>query len=128
MSARPSLARADWWRLAPATEMLIVGEGIESVLSAMVMTGRPGWAALSTSGLVALILPPEVRSVVIVADHDENGAGERAAHKAGLRWAGEGRRVRILTPIASAAMRTICSGEACRDASPGARERCDFVQ
>ena len=39
-------------RLAPAAEKLMVGEGIETVLAAMQATGMPGWAALSTSGLV----------------------------------------------------------------------------
>ena len=55
-------------------------------------------AALSTSGLVSLILPPIVRLVLIAADHDTNGAGERAARAAAFRWLGEGRRVRIAMP------------------------------
>jgi Toprim domain len=85
-------------QLAPAAATLLAGEGIESVLSAMILTGLPGWAGLSTSGLKAMILPAIVQNVVIVADHDENGAGQAAARKAGLRWAGEGRRVRVITP------------------------------
>src|SRR5262249_27428570 len=55
-------------RLGPAAETLLVGEGIESTVAGMVATGLPGWAALSTSGLVALRPPPEVRTVVILAD------------------------------------------------------------
>jgi len=73
-------------RLAPAAEMLTVGEGIETCLAAMQATGMPAWAALSTSGLVRLVLPAEVRTVVIIADHDLNGAGERAARAAAARW------------------------------------------
>jgi hypothetical protein len=87
-------------RLAPAGETLLVGEGVETCLAAMQATGLPGWAGLSTSGLVALILPPLVQTVVIVADNDPNGAGERAARKAETRWRAEGRRVRIyMSPV-----------------------------
>ena len=57
------------------------------------------WAALSTAGLVSLILPPIVRTVVICADHDVNDAGERAARLAADRWSFiEGRRVWIAVP------------------------------
>jgi putative DNA primase/helicase len=85
-------------RLAPAAETLMIGEGIETCLSAMQATEMPAWAALSTSGMVALILPASVRTVVILADNDHNGAGERAARAAARRWLAEGRRVRIAMP------------------------------
>jgi putative DNA primase/helicase len=85
-------------RLAPAAETLMIGEGIETCLSAVQATGMPAWAALSTSGIVALILPPIVRTVIILADHDRNGAGERGARTAAARWLVEGRRVRIAMP------------------------------
>jgi hypothetical protein len=85
-------------RLAPAAEMLLIAEGIETTLAGMVATRLPGWAALSTSGLVALRLPPIVRTVIILADHDRSGAGERAARSAAARWLAEGRRVRIAMP------------------------------
>jgi putative DNA primase/helicase len=85
-------------RLAPAAETLLIGEGIETTLSAMFATGLPGWAALSTAGLTSLVLPPCVHAVVILADNDRNGAGTRAAHAAARRWTGEGRLVRIAMP------------------------------
>jgi len=85
-------------QLASAAEMLLIGEGIETTLAGIEVTGLPGWAALSTPGMVALILPPAVREVVILADNDHNGAGERAAYTAADRWLGEGRRVRIAIP------------------------------
>ena len=85
-------------RLAPATETLMVGEGLETCMSAMQATGMPAWAALSTSGLMALALPPSVQTAIILADNDANGAGERAAYAAAARWLAEGRRVRIATP------------------------------
>jgi len=82
--------------IADATECLMVGEGIETCLSAMEAVGRPAWAALSTSGLRALELPESVRDVVVLADGDP--PGEAAACDCGRRWTREGRRVRIARP------------------------------
>ena len=83
-------------RLAPAAKKIVVGEGIETVLSVMQSTGVPGWAALSTSGLRTLVLPRLVEEVVVLADADE--PGEAAARDAAARWVHEGRRVRIARP------------------------------
>jgi acetylornithine deacetylase/succinyl-diaminopimelate desuccinylase-like protein len=58
--------------------------------------GLPAWAALSTSGLKALDLPPDVRDVIVLADGDEEG--KAAARGAALRWMHEGRKVRIAFP------------------------------
>ena len=55
-------------RLAEPHDVLMVGEGIETCLAAMQASGRPAWAALSTSGLRALDLPREVRDVIVLAD------------------------------------------------------------
>jgi putative DNA primase/helicase len=77
-------------------DVLMVGEGIESCLAAMVATGDPAWAALSTSGLRALDLPGGVREVIVLADGDD--PGEAAARDCAWRWRREGRRVRIARP------------------------------
>ena len=77
---------------------LIVGEGIESTLSLMQLRGLPGWAAVSTAGLRALVLTPAVRRVLIAVDRDANGAGEAAARDGGRRWILEGREVRLAMP------------------------------
>lgn len=81
-----------------AAQWLIVGEGIESTLSAMQLMKLPGWAALSTSGLRGLALPPEITWMVIAADNDINGAGEAAAIAVADRWVAEGRRVKRSKP------------------------------
>lgn len=94
------LVRGGAVRLAAHDGELIVGEGIESTLSAMQASGLPGWAALSTSGLASLDLPPDVRAVTIAADNDINGAGQRAASAAAARWVGERRAVRVALPPA----------------------------
>jgi putative DNA primase/helicase len=83
-------------RLAEPTDVLMIGEGIETTLSAMQASGKPGWAALSTSTMKLLDLPDGVRDVIILADAD--GAGEEAARSCALRWIREGRRVRIARP------------------------------
>ena len=85
-------------RLAQPDALLMVGEGIETCLSAMQATGNPAWAALSTSGLRALDLPGGVRDVIVLADGDK--PGEAAAQDCARRWVREGRRVRIARPPA----------------------------
>jgi putative DNA primase/helicase len=85
-------------RLGVAAKVLMVSEGIETGLSAQQSCLLPCWAALSTSGLMALVLPPIARFVIILADNDANGAGQRAACGAAQRWLSEGRRVRIAMP------------------------------
>ena len=81
-----------------AGEWLAVAEGIETALSVAVACSMPAWAALSAGGIKNLVLPPEATHVVICADHDASGTGERAAHDAAARWLAEGRRVRIAMP------------------------------
>lgn len=83
-------------RLAEASDGVMVGEGIETCLAAMQATGRPAWAALSTSGMRRLLLPPHVKEVTLLADAD--APGEAAAKDAAERWVREGRRVRIARP------------------------------
>lgn len=83
-------------RLATAGNVLMVGEGIETCLAALQATGKPAWAALSTSGLRSLGLPGTVREVIVLADGDD--PGEAAARDCALRWTREGRHVRIARP------------------------------
>src|SRR5207342_2575851 len=64
-------------RLADPGDVLMVGEGIETCLAAMLASGHPAWAALSTSGMRRLDLPRDVRDVIVLADGDY--AGEAAA-------------------------------------------------
>jgi hypothetical protein len=83
-------------RLASIRGLVMVGEGIETCLAAMHATGHPAWAALSTSGLRALDLPPDAHNIIVLADGDDGG--EAAARDAALWWYNEGRRVRIARP------------------------------
>jgi len=85
-------------RLAPVSARLLIAEGIETTLAAMQMFGLPGWAAICARGIETLEMPAEVRDVIIAADNDASGAGQRAALIAQKRWQSEGRSVRILLP------------------------------
>lgn len=89
-------------RLAEAGPALVVGEGIETSAAAGVLAGLPSWAAVNAGNMGrAMVLPPEVREVIVAVDNDP--PGRRAAAEAGARWRGEGRRVRYLIPRAEGA-------------------------
>ena len=80
-----------------ADKPLVIGEGIETAASAGRLLGCPAWSAISAGNLAKdLVLPPEVRSVVIAVDPDPSG--ERAAKLAPLRWSAEGRSVQTARP------------------------------
>lgn len=101
--ASVGLVRGGAIRLQPFAEgqPLIIGEGIESSASASRLLGVAAWAALSAGNLArSLLLPSEVRRVVIAADPDE--VGRSAAREAWTRWKAEGRNVRIALPDGAA--------------------------
>ena len=77
-----------------------VGEGIETVLSAVWLESWPGIAALGAWNLPLVQLPPHVRDVVIVPDPDPGGL--QGARHAAERWTAESRRVRIAGATRSA--------------------------
>jgi putative DNA primase/helicase len=106
-------------RLAAATTELAIGEGIETALSFMQEHGIPAWAALSTSGLRSIVLPPLplAEIVHICVDMDANHAGERATEVAARRFAAEGRKVKIEKPLAGEDM-----NDALREAVRGAQK------
>ena len=83
-------------RLAPADDELVLAEGIETALSVFQSSGKLVWACLSTSGLKSVLLPPEVKTIIIAADGDE--PGEKAAEEAAGRLYREGREVKIAKP------------------------------
>src|SRR6516165_7756980 len=84
--------------ISRAGEWLAVGEGIETTLSVAVACAMPGLAAVSAGGIRSLVLSREATHVIICADHDASGVGERAARDAAARWLAEGRRVKLALP------------------------------
>lgn len=84
-------------RLAEAEGSLVVAEGIETALSlASGLLGRPAtiWAALSTSGMAGLVLPPTPGRLTVATDGDE--AGRAGGHALATRAAALGWRVSLL--------------------------------
>jgi putative DNA primase/helicase len=77
---------------------LIIAEGVETTFSAMQIFGLAGWSAVFAGGLKTIELPPDVRRIVIAADNDASGAGQRNAIAAYDRWTAEGRSVSIKVP------------------------------
>jgi phage/plasmid primase-like uncharacterized protein len=82
--------------LSAAAPEMIIAEGIETALSVMQMTGVSTWAALSTSGLKGLALPPVAQNVTIACDNDP--AGLNAANDVAEKWTKEGRDVCLAIP------------------------------
>ena len=76
-------------------EWLVVAEGIETAAAIATACSMPAWAALSAGGIRKLVLPQEATHLIIAADHDASGTGQRAARDAAQRWLAEDRRVRI---------------------------------
>jgi putative DNA primase/helicase len=103
-------------RLAPIRpdRPVALGKGIETTLSVMQACHLAGWAALSAIGIEKLMLPPEARTVLICADHDVNGAGERAARRAAKRFISEGRKVRLAMPPQGLDFNDLLMGRASR--------------
>ncbi len=85
----------DVLKVADPKMPFIVGEGIETVLSAMQITGLPGAAALSASNL-SKFDPPECSEIIIAADADEPGMD--AAKQLADRLVAAGHKVRIAVP------------------------------
>ena len=70
---------------------LAFAEGVETGLSAAELFDLPCWSAVYAGGLRSLALPPDVRRIIIAADNDVSGAGQRNALAAYDRWTAEGR-------------------------------------
>ena len=77
---------------------MAICEGIEDALSAWVLWQIPTWATIGTSGLKGFVPPEGVREILILADRDENGAGQRAAWELQERMEETGRAARVLVP------------------------------
>ena len=84
-------------RLTPHDDILVVGEGIETMLSlSEAVPGLPVWAALSSGHLGAVLLPERVQRLYIAIDRDAAGRG--AAERLRARATEIGITVRVLEP------------------------------
>jgi putative DNA primase/helicase len=83
-------------RLGAPQEILGIAEGVETALSAMMLTGMSCWACLGASRMHVVELPPIVREVHIFADNDQ--AGTEAAEQTARVHCDLGRVVKIRRP------------------------------
>ena len=84
--------------VANSKKPLIVGEGIETTLAAMLLAGGvPGISAISASNMPS-VRPPKCTEIIIAADADD--AGRKAAAQLAARLEYEGHKVRIAVPPA----------------------------
>ena len=82
----------------PEGGRIMLAEGVETALAAGSLSKWPVWACISAHGLQRVQLPPAIVQVVIAADRDASGTGQRAAEILANRLVKEGREVRILLP------------------------------
>ncbi len=80
-------------------DAIIVGEGIETTLSAMQVTKLPGVSAINAANM-RKIIPSAQRETIILADNDANETGENAAYDLKDALVERGRNVRIAMPRA----------------------------
>jgi putative DNA primase/helicase len=85
-------------RLAPHDGVLGVAEGIETALSASALFRVPCWALISTAIMGKWIAPPDVRELMVFADHDANFAGHAAAYQLAHRVRSSTLTVRVEMP------------------------------
>lgn len=88
-------------RLTPDENVLgglHLAEGLETALDMMAKGLRPMWSCGSTSIMAKLPVVSGIECLTILADHDENGAGERAALELEQRWRAAGREVLAVAP------------------------------
>jgi hypothetical protein len=84
-------------RFGPATDLLGVGEGIETTLSIReALQGLPVAAALSAAHLAAILFPPALRRLYILRDNDP--AGQAAARTLTARVQSAGIDAIVLSP------------------------------
>ncbi len=84
-------------RIDPADQTLVLGEGIETMLSVReAAPSLPVWAALSSGHLGAVLLPDGLQRLYIAIDRDP--AGQRAAERLTARAIEAGIAVRVLEP------------------------------
>jgi Toprim domain len=77
---------------------LTVGEGLETVLSAMQLDFGPAWAVGDAGNVRTFPVLSGVECLTIIVDNDYGGTGQRAALECSSRWTSAGREVFRIIP------------------------------
>ncbi len=80
------------------TQGLTIGEGIETVLSGMVLGFTPAWAVGDADNLKNFPVLAGIECLTVLVDHDASGTGQRAALECSARWTDAGCEVRRVLP------------------------------
>jgi DNA polymerase len=89
-------------KLWPAESLLVIGEGLETVLAAATCVPycdaplQPAWAALSSDALGRFPVLPNIQRLIVLVDHDP--AGKTAASYCTGRWERAGQTLPSLPP------------------------------
>ena len=92
------------WPDDTVTTGLVLAEGVETTLAAATRIThkgtrlQPAWAAGSAGTMARFTVLPGVEVLTLLVDHDESGAGQRAALECSARWTAAGREVVRLVP------------------------------
>jgi putative DNA primase/helicase len=81
-----------------------LSEGTESALSIQTSFARAGrreivWAAVNAGNMAGLPVVPGIETLVVYADKDAGGTGQRAAQELAARWTRAGREAYIALPV-----------------------------
>jgi hypothetical protein len=91
--------------LAPVGSTLVIGEGLETVISAFTNKAvteaywKWAWSIADTAGMDRFAPIPGVDHLVILVDNDPKGGGERAARACAALWRAAGKRVTMIMPV-----------------------------
>jgi putative DNA primase/helicase len=77
---------------------LTIGEGLETVLSAMRLGFTPAWALGDANNVRHFPVVPGIECLTIIVDHDESGTGQRATLDCSSCWTSAGREVFRVIP------------------------------
>jgi phage/plasmid primase-like uncharacterized protein len=95
------------WPSSTVTNRLVVGEGVETTLSAALhiphrgLALTPAWACISAGNIGNLSVLEGVETLVILVDNDPSGTGQREAAECAERWGLARRQVFRLIPKTS---------------------------
>jgi hypothetical protein len=84
---------------ADVTMGLIIGEGLETTLAAMVFGLAPAWALGSAGGIAKFPVLSGIEALTILAETDDGGANEQAIEECFSRWTAAGREVSRATSM-----------------------------
>lgn len=92
---------------------LVIGEGLETTLSGMIIADLgPAWAAGSAGIIRRFPVLAGIERLTILVDNDQSGAGQDAARECSARWTAAGRDVIRLVPTSAGDFNDLVRGSA----------------